>query len=625
MSKRTMTVLLAVGLGILLGLIAWPWLGGPTGSPQGESRGIVSLTRPAFAHGISALEEQAGYAVYTSAQGSIDLNLAKRTFKTVIEEDASHVLGIVAVEGVPASALLKEVVVYVTRDGKGLAYAFKDQPTSAAFWGNSNQGFINVVADALQRVFNSAGAGVSDLQHYDFRYPAANRLVMIKGEDVAEWSRPKWSTFYIEPYSKQPVSQFDVMVPPAVALHDTSFRFVAAGWGGCSAHEGNIVIGGRTVEGNYTVPSSATTRAYPPSWVIGSGPRGILIVSYEKISQSVVARDSFQKISAGGCRYDNNSNFIEVGAFDVVMTYTSNDGAQIIARNDARSAYLQLTRPSFFPVSTPTPIPTFTPTPTPTFTPTPSPTPTPTMTPTPTPIPTPASPTPTPLYTPTATITPTPTLDPGDPLIVFHAVQTCVTTRQPGIYDLAIRSSLNRPPMQVVASIVVQSGMHIELAPNVPGELEGSEGIYTYNPPIMEPGRQSSFRVYVLANEVGTFDQLFADIEWKFLGEGFPPGRLPNLPLAPINVVTNLDECPSVGTQPMPSLQPTLIAPPIAPTPSSSSQIFGGCGAPPNTGKTSMKELITGWSIIGSVFGMAFLRTRKRRSGGKSNVDDMHQ
>lgn len=127
----------------------------------------------------SFLDEEAGISAYTEANSAIDLNKAKNAFRTIERQTADYIIGSVEISGLPET---EDAHVYMNRSGWILAYYLKDVPVSKIMqWSNYNGGAVTTttLADAVSKVATAAGVTYSGIKYYDFKYPGANRLMII--------------------------------------------------------------------------------------------------------------------------------------------------------------------------------------------------------------------------------------------------------------------------------------------------------------------------------------------------------------------------------------------------------------------------------------------------------------
>jgi hypothetical protein len=126
------------------------------------------------------LENEAGISAYTKATSTINLNYAKNACRTTPEIiTTNYFICSVPVPDLPET---EDAHVYVSKSGWILAYHMRDIPVSKIVqWSNYNGGTITTttLADVVRSVASVAGVSISPIKYYDFKYPGANRMMMI--------------------------------------------------------------------------------------------------------------------------------------------------------------------------------------------------------------------------------------------------------------------------------------------------------------------------------------------------------------------------------------------------------------------------------------------------------------
>jgi len=141
--------------------------------------GILILSMFAGNVDASFLDDEAGISAYTKATTTITLNNAKSAFRTIETQTSNYIIGSVPIPGLPES---EDAHVYVSKSGWILAYYKKDLPTAKMLqWSGYAGGSISTttLADAISSLASSAGVSYSGIKYYNFKYPGANRLMMI--------------------------------------------------------------------------------------------------------------------------------------------------------------------------------------------------------------------------------------------------------------------------------------------------------------------------------------------------------------------------------------------------------------------------------------------------------------
>jgi hypothetical protein len=172
MRKKISIGLISIGLLLAIGLAS-------TEDPQGT--GAFSLVAPVFAQSgdASFLDSEAGISAYANI-GQVDLTRVKSVFRTVEKETDNYVVGSVELQGL---STVYDVHVYVQKDGWIVAYYIKDDPASKILATKyyADTGDKNNLKDAINLVSGAVGAAPGDITYYDFRSPAANKMIKITG------------------------------------------------------------------------------------------------------------------------------------------------------------------------------------------------------------------------------------------------------------------------------------------------------------------------------------------------------------------------------------------------------------------------------------------------------------
>ncbi|MHC1600133.1 MAG: hypothetical protein ACXQS5_04850 [Candidatus Methanospirareceae archaeon] len=190
---------------------------------QGSERNVISLTLPSFIGlasateaisiggaaapraGTTFLEEEAGISAYTNVGQEIDLEKAKEVYRTIEIEKENYTIGSVALSGYSES---EDVHVYVHRDGWIVAYYLDDEPMAKMIDYKDYEGNeVNTkLADALIKMCDGTGVPLIYTNFYDFRYPNANKLMII--------AEGKW---------EEGTDKFDLKIPSDFIIYDRSW------------------------------------------------------------------------------------------------------------------------------------------------------------------------------------------------------------------------------------------------------------------------------------------------------------------------------------------------------------------------------------------------------------------
>lgn len=179
-----------IGL-VALAILALAWNGTGRAPAAEQSRHVIELAPPTFlltahAEGDSVatfLENEAGVSVYFKAPTTIDLTLARKKYRTIEVQNADYIIGSVPVGNNLES---EDVHVYTNRNGWMVAYYLApDVAAKIIDWrtyhDSNKTKFTTTLENALSAVALEAsivykeGSGT----YYHFRYPNANRLMVI--------------------------------------------------------------------------------------------------------------------------------------------------------------------------------------------------------------------------------------------------------------------------------------------------------------------------------------------------------------------------------------------------------------------------------------------------------------
>jgi hypothetical protein len=191
---------------------------GEEGMDEGGGRSVISLELPSFVavasgsevSGMSAgtnfLEEEAGIVAYTNVMMDIDLDKAKAVYRTIEIEKENYTIGSVALPDYDES---EDVHVYVHKDGWIVTYYLKDEPIAkmVSYKYYQEDGDLILKLDtALGQMCDGVGLPLISTNYYDFRYPNANRIMIIVDGQWVEGT-----------------NTFDIKIPSDVRVYDRSY------------------------------------------------------------------------------------------------------------------------------------------------------------------------------------------------------------------------------------------------------------------------------------------------------------------------------------------------------------------------------------------------------------------
>ena len=168
------------------------------------------------------LEEEAGISAYTNV-GAVDLAKAKTAYRTVERETDEYILGSVALEGYEET---EDVHVYVSKEGWMVAYYLKDEPAIKIMdWKGYGGGEITTtkLETGLLLMCDIIGKPLPDVKYYDFRYPEANKLMIVA-----------------DAQDREGTDTFDIKIPSDVTVYERTWSLYAI-------IRGSIVIDGETI------------------------------------------------------------------------------------------------------------------------------------------------------------------------------------------------------------------------------------------------------------------------------------------------------------------------------------------------------------------------------------------
>ena len=171
------------------------------GAAEVEGGGVAAA-------GTSYLEDEAGISAYTNVGEEINLANARTAFRTIEHETEEYIIGSVPL---PDYAETEDVHAYVHKDGWVVAYYLEAEPVAKIVdWEDYSTTEIitgTKLEDGVSIVCNAAGVPIIDLKYYDFRYPNADKLMIVAdaswttGEDTFNIKLPSDFVFYERSFS----------------------------------------------------------------------------------------------------------------------------------------------------------------------------------------------------------------------------------------------------------------------------------------------------------------------------------------------------------------------------------------------------------------------------------------
>jgi hypothetical protein len=176
--------------------------------------------------GTNFLDAEAGISAYTNVGEGIDLEKAKAAFRTIEYETDEYIIGSVPLPDYPE---YEDVHAYVHKDGWVVTYYLKDKPVGKIIdWKDysTDEKIIGTkLEDGLSVACNAAGVPIRNIKYYDFRYPNADKLMIVAD---AQWT--------------EGTDTFKIKLPSDFVFYDRSYSHYAYDSGGSTLKiDGNVV------------------------------------------------------------------------------------------------------------------------------------------------------------------------------------------------------------------------------------------------------------------------------------------------------------------------------------------------------------------------------------------------
>ena len=199
-----------------------------SGLSGGGGKDVISLMPPSFIGvagaaeeiggggaapraGTTFLEEEAGISAYTNVGETIDLEKAKTAFRTIEYETDEYIIGSVPLPDYPET---EDVHAYVHKDGWIVVYYLKEEPASKILdwedYDTDEKITGTKLEDGINAVCAAAQVPSKDIKYYDFRYPNANRLMIVAD---AQWS--------------EGTDTFNIKIPSDFRVYERSYSHYA--------------------------------------------------------------------------------------------------------------------------------------------------------------------------------------------------------------------------------------------------------------------------------------------------------------------------------------------------------------------------------------------------------------
>lgn len=155
-----------------------------------------------------------GPVAWIDVGGTIDLNKARTLFTTISSETADEIVGTysIYINSYITENITENINLYVGKSGLIAGYYDSYTPGSKTVLWNSDKIFFSKLASVVT-VGQSLGYKVSikDVKYYDYRYPDANRLLMVT-QSLGEQ--------YIGNYD---YGSFNFNIPSDATVYETSY------------------------------------------------------------------------------------------------------------------------------------------------------------------------------------------------------------------------------------------------------------------------------------------------------------------------------------------------------------------------------------------------------------------
>ncbi len=173
---------------VLVCVVVLLWGVGLLARPVAPAAGgsALHLQAPPFLGAVQAQEasvasligDEAGICAYFNAGATVDLALVEVAYRTIEAKTPEYIIGSVAVDDYPE---LDDVHVYVHKDGWFMAYYMEADPVAKIFDFKNYNGtsLVTRFDKILASIANQARVPFRSPAYYDFRYPNANRLMLV--------------------------------------------------------------------------------------------------------------------------------------------------------------------------------------------------------------------------------------------------------------------------------------------------------------------------------------------------------------------------------------------------------------------------------------------------------------
>jgi hypothetical protein len=240
------------------------------GISEGGGKGVISLVTPPFIEvagaslvdvaaqraGTTFLKEEAGISAYTNVGEAIDIEKVKSVFRTIEYETSEYIIGSVPL---PDYEETEDVHAYIHTDGWVVTYYLKEEVVAKILDWNDYTTDEKITGtkleDGVSMVCNAAGVPIRDLKYYDFRYPNAEKLMIIAD---AQWT--------------DGTDTFNIKLPGEFVFYDRSYS-------------------------HYTYKSHGSTLKIDENEISSIGGYGSSATNYGQLSPTQLSLDTFHTVS----------------------------------------------------------------------------------------------------------------------------------------------------------------------------------------------------------------------------------------------------------------------------------------------------------------------------------------
>jgi len=168
-----------------------------TANQAGRIDGFL-LIPSAFAQSVDMtfLVQEAGISAYINFNQTLDMSLAKTIFKTVEKETSTYIIGSISLPNLPET---DDPHVFIHKEGWILIYYLRGEPLAKII--NWNNLASTKLEEGLLKICNALGLPSNGTKYFNFRYPKAEKLMIIIDYDSFKIKIPSSFVIYEMSYS----------------------------------------------------------------------------------------------------------------------------------------------------------------------------------------------------------------------------------------------------------------------------------------------------------------------------------------------------------------------------------------------------------------------------------------